>query len=328
MTYGIKSAFWYNKIMLQEQTTNENNHSAKFAFLYMLSLVALVLTSLSTGMVIFQIINKYISDPVGRFGQVFSPELLRFAIAALIVAAPIFFLTSRQIYKDLSRGVLDKDSGVRKWLTYFILLVSSVIILGWFIGLINSYLGGELTIKFILKAITAMGISAAAFSFYLYDIRRDQVLNQKDNVVRMYFYGSLVIIAAVFVSALLIAESPQQARERKLDEAILEDFETISRGLDAYYDGNQKLPATLEELESEVLFVTDENLEDSETGRKYEYRVVGNRKYQLCAVFRTSNVDDPDANQFNFERWPHKAGEQCLDQSINSELVKPVIPGE
>ena len=147
-----------NKTMTQEQKTN--NHSARFAFLYMLSLVALVLTSLSTGMVIFQIINKYIPDPIGRFGEDFSSDVLRFAIAALIVAAPLFFLTSRQIYKNLFKGVLAKDAGVRKWLTYLILLVSSLIILGWFIGLINNYLGGELTIKFILKAITAMGISA------------------------------------------------------------------------------------------------------------------------------------------------------------------------
>ena len=82
-----------NKIMEQEQEQEQeiNNHSAKFAFLYMLSLVALVLTTLSAGMVIFQIINKYIPDPIGRFGESFSSDLLRFAIATLIVAFPLFF---------------------------------------------------------------------------------------------------------------------------------------------------------------------------------------------------------------------------------------------
>jgi len=135
----------------------------------MLSLVALVFTSLSVGMVTFQIINRYIPDSIGRFGEGFSSDILRFAIAALIVATPLFFLISRQIYKNLFKGILAKEAGVRKWLTYFILLISSLIILGWLIGLINNYLGGELTLKFILKAIAAVIISAIAFTFYLYD---------------------------------------------------------------------------------------------------------------------------------------------------------------
>lgn len=308
--------------MNQEQTTD--NHSAKFAFLYMLSLVALVLTSLSVGMVIFQIINKYIPDMIGRFGESFSSGQLRFAIAALIVAAPIFFLTSQQIYKNLFKGVLAKDSGVRKWLTYFILLVSSVIILGWFIGLINNYLEGELTIKFILKTFTAMGISAIAFTFYLYDIQRNNIVGRKDNIIRTYFYGALIIIIATFVSALLIVESPQQARDHKLDNAILEDFNIIADGLNNYYDKNQKLPATLEELESEVLFVTEENFKDLETNQVYEYKVIGDGEYQLCAIFRTSNVDGQDVNDRFYPRggWPHEAGKQCIGQNIDKNFIK------
>ena len=309
--------------MTQEQKTND--HSAKFAFFYILSLAALIFTSLSTGMVIFQIINKYIPDPIGRFGEGFSSDLLRFAIAALIVAAPLFFLTSRQIYKNLFKGVLAKDAGVRKSLTYLILLVSSFIIMGWFIGLINNYLGGELTIKFILKAIASVVISAIAFTFYLYDIRRDKVVGQKDNVIKMYFYGSLIIIIAAFASALLIVESPKQARDRKLDNAILEDFSTISNGLNNYYSDNQKLPATLEELKFEVLFMTEDNLRDPDTSQAYEYIVMGDKKYQLCAVFRTSNVDYQDVNiQFYRETWPHKAGKQCIEKSIERSIEQVI----
>jgi len=304
--------------MIQKQETNK--HSAKFAFFYVLSLVTLIFTSLSTGMVIFQIINKYIPDPIGRFGESFSSDLLRFAIAALIVAVPIFFLTNRQIYKNLFKGILAKDSSVRKSLTYLILLVSSFIVMGWFIALINNYLGGELTIKFILKAIASVGISAIAFTFYLYDIRRDKVIGQKDNVIRMYFYGSLVIIIAVFVSALLIVESPKEARDRKLDNTTLEDFNIISDGLSDYYSKNQKLPITLEELKSEVLFVTEENLRDSDTNEAYEYNVIADKKYQLCAVFKTSNIDSQDVSkEFYRETWSHKIGKQCIDKNIEQK---------
>jgi len=297
---------------------NTNNHSAKFAFFYLLSLMALVFTSLSVGMIVFQIINKYIPDPIGRFGQDFSLDLLRFAISALVVAAPTFFLTSQRIYKNLLNGTLAKEAAVRKWLTYFILLISSFIILGWLIGLINSYLAGELTIKFVLKALTSIVISSIAFTFYLYDIRRDKV-NQKNNIIRAYFYGSLAIVAAIFTFSLLIVESPSQARDRKMDNAILEDFNTISSGLNGYYREKQELPPTLEDLKLAALFVDEENLKDPETGRLYEYKIVGDRKYELCAVFRTSNVDGRlDTNdQFYREQWPHKEGPQCLFQVLN-----------
>lgn len=301
--------------MDQEQKIDDN--SAKFVFFYLLSLVALVFTSLSTGMIIFQVINKYVPDPLGNFGQGFSSGPLRFAIAALIVAGPLFFLTTRHIYKNLFKGALDKDANVRKVLTYFLLLVSSLMILGWLIGLISNYLGGELTIKFILQAITCIGIAAIVFTFYLHDIRREKIVGQKDRVVKMYFFGSLMIIIAAFVSALLVVESPQQARDRKLDNAILDDFDAISNGLNDYYNKNQKLPATLEELKSEVLFVIDENLKDPSTAQFYEYKIVADRRYQLCAVFRISNVDDQDMNsQFYREKWPHKAGTQCIEQGI------------
>ena len=144
--------------------------NAKFAFFYMLSLVALVFTSVSAGMIIFQIINKTIADDLSLAPGGFSQDALRFAISAIIIAAPIYFVMMRLINKSLLTGKLEKESGVRKWLTYFILLVSAVVMIGWFIATVGSFLNGELTTKFILKSLTSILISALIFSFYLYDI--------------------------------------------------------------------------------------------------------------------------------------------------------------
>ncbi|MDP2736291.1 MAG: DUF5671 domain-containing protein, partial [bacterium] len=130
--------------------------NAKFAFFYMLSLVALVFTSLSTGMIIFQIINKLIVDDLSLAPGGFSQDALRFAISAIIIAAPIYFILMRLINKNLLSGQMEKESGIRKWLTYFILLVSAVVMIGWFIATIGSFLNGEFTIKFILKSLTSI----------------------------------------------------------------------------------------------------------------------------------------------------------------------------
>ena len=61
------------------------NNSPKFAFWYLLSLVALVFVAFSVGASIFQLINKYIPDIAEQNYQFrVSMELLKFAISALL----------------------------------------------------------------------------------------------------------------------------------------------------------------------------------------------------------------------------------------------------
>ena len=147
----------------------EKQQNAKFAFFYLLSLVALVFTSVAVGLIIFQIINKTIIDELSLAPGGFSQDALRFAISAIIIAAPIYFVMMWLLNKNLLKGTMEKESGIRKWLTYFILLVSAVVMIGWLIGTISSFLNGELSLKFILKSLTSILISALIFSFYLYE---------------------------------------------------------------------------------------------------------------------------------------------------------------
>jgi len=305
----------------------QQNNSAKFAFFYMLSLVALIFMAMSAGVIIFQIINKNIIDILEQYRGRYSPDQLKFAISALIISAPIFYLTMRQIYKNLFSGALAKDSGVRKWLTYFVLFISSVVMIGWLIATVNSFLDGELTTKFVLKAITAIAIAASIFTFYLYDIKREQVVGKKDKTIQMYFYGSLAVVIAVFAASLFFVESPTETRNRKLDQRILENFNEIDRAVNDYYQDYDKLPKDLDELASEFNYLTDKDLKDPVTKKKYEYKITDDKKYELCAVFRTSNKNEDEARyDYYKEQWPHDAGYQCLSQKIRErdKVVEPL----
>mgnify|MGYP001573604733 CR=1 FL=1 len=180
-----------------EQTIEQNN-SAKYAFYYMLSLVALIFTALSTGMIVFQIINKEIIDAAGALPGMFNEGVMKFAISAIIIAAPIFYAATWQINKNLLQGKLSKEAGVRKWLTYFILFISSVVMIGWFIAIIYNFLDGELTLKFILKALTAIFIAAMIFSYYLYDMKRAALAGVGDEIVKSPIIASSLILASAF----------------------------------------------------------------------------------------------------------------------------------
>ncbi|MFH1187735.1 MAG: DUF5671 domain-containing protein [bacterium] len=313
----------------------EYKNSAKFAFFYMLSLVALVFMSVSTGMIIFQIINKYIKDFVDAINQynggAYSSDQLKFAISALIISAPIYYFTTRQIFKNLFSGELDKNSGVRKWLTYFILLITSAVMIGWMIATINNFLDGELTLKFILKAITALGISAIIFTFYLHDIKREEVANTKDKITKLYLCGSLALIIIAFAASLFTVETPTQARNRKLDEAVINDFNSIGSAIENYYQDNEKLPGNIAELKKDSNFLTEDDAKDPKNGKEYEYKIIDDKTYELCAEFKTSNKDDAEAKNeygglpFGFgDFYLHDSGYQCLKNKINQEEEKEI----
>lgn len=302
---------------------NTHSHAAKFAFFYMLSLVALVFVALATGMMIFQIINKFIVDVLEPFSGRFSDSALKFAISALIISAPIFYTLIWQIQKNLRQGTLARDSGVRRWLTYFILLVASVVMIGWLIGTLNAFFEGELTLKFALKALTAIGISATIFTFYLYDIRRQEISDKKDQAIQIYFYASLIVISAVFIWSLFLVESPTEARNRRFDEMVINDFSQLDSAINNYYRENSSMPESLEVLKNEFSYITEKELSDPINNTAYEYNITGEKEYELCATFRTGNQEEELEFRYVDKMWSHDAGEQCLKQRVH-EAAKEV----
>lgn len=302
---------------MEQQPSN----AAKYAFYYLLSLVSLIFAALSTGMIIFQIINKKIFDALSLNQGYYSAEVMKFAISAIIITTPIYFVTMWFINKNLYDGKLGKDSGVRKWLTYLVLFISSVVVIGWLIGTIQSYLGGELTTKFILKALTALLISATVFSYYFYDIRREQVVGAKDKIIKIYFFGSLAVILAVLVCGFIYSDSPQVTRNKNQDMALLNSFDTIDNSINSYYTQTKKLPANLDELVNKTGFLTGKDIIDQVTNKKIEYKVKGASKYEICGDFKTANKGQIDQNfEWLNSRWPHDAGHQCFTREVVSNV--------
>lgn len=300
---------------------SNTNNSAKFAFFYMLSLVTLVFTSLATGMIIFQIINKKIIDSLIMAPGDFSQDALRFAISAIIIAAPIYFVMAWLINKNLLSGKLERESGVRKWLTYFILLVSAVVMIGWFIATIGSFLNGELTTKFILKSLTSILISALIFSFYLYDIKREDT-SKNNHVVKVYFYGSMAIALIALVAAFFFIDSPLKVRDQKFDQAIVNKLSQIDNAINAYYGENKKLPADLNTLINggSTYYILAGDITDQATGKVFNYNIKTKDAYELCATFKTANKDQANGKSAYYpypdSRWLHDSGYQCLKQRV------------
>lgn len=302
-----------------------NKNNAKFAFWYLLSLVALIFMALSTGQVLFQIINKTVIDFTTNYSSNFNSNILKFAISSLIISIPLYFSIARRIEKSLLDKELDKDSGIRRWLTYLILFVSSVIILVWLIATINSLLGGEATIKFLLKSLVVLVISGLTFSYYFYDIRREEVKN-KNKVIQAFFIISLFITVGSLIAAFFVVESPSEARSRRHDLEVLNNFSQIDSTISNYYAEKSTVPENLAELDGQIPYLNAAALKDPKSGNEYEYKKISDNEYQLCANFETNNTLPGDTQEYAYtDRWPHAEGYQCLTQKVITTTVDPRI---
>lgn len=298
------------------------SNAAKFVFFYLLELVSLGFMTVSFGIILFQIINKNIVDAVTGYSGTYNDGALKFAISAILVSSPIFYVIGSFIQKSLFTGELKKDSGIRRWLTYLILFVSFLIFVGWLIAFVYNYLNGEVTMKFILKTLSVLIIAATVFGFYLYDIRRQAVENVKDKVLKIFFIATLAAVVIVFVASFFVVETPSSARDRRLDEQVINNFYTIDSCVDQYNREKGKMPADFSAMKDDCSYLTEDLLKDPQTGVAYTYSVKGTTTYEICANFRTSNVGKDNGASINYpvmggiNSSSHKSGQQCLKRQV------------
>jgi hypothetical protein len=150
--------------------------SARDAFQYLVLFGTLYVSAYNLGLLLYQLINMALPDPAWSEMQVSGMmDLMRWSIAALVVSTPIFVLTARANATAVSRFPAMRSSPIRRWFTYLTLAIAAAILIGDSIAALYSLLSGELTLRFALKALSLGGISGAIFTYYLSDLRRDEV---------------------------------------------------------------------------------------------------------------------------------------------------------
>jgi hypothetical protein len=148
--------------------------SAREAFLYLVLFSALYLSAFHLGCLAFDFINRFLPDPAQRQYGYTIVDSMRFSAASLIIGVPLYLFMSAKIARDLARDPVKRLSSVRRWLTYLTLFVAAGILVGDLITLVYDALGGELTLRFLLKVATVALISGAMFWHYLADLRQEE----------------------------------------------------------------------------------------------------------------------------------------------------------
>ena len=152
--------------------------SAREAFQYLVLFATLYTSAYYLGDLVFDFINLAFPDPSRPEGRYVYEEYargsIRWSVSALIVAFPVFLYTSWLTNRAIERDPVKRASKIRRWLTYVTLFIAATALIGDVTTLVYNLLGGELTVRFVLKVITVALIAGTAFTYYLRDLRVDE----------------------------------------------------------------------------------------------------------------------------------------------------------
>lgn len=305
--------------------------TAKDFFLWAGAILTLYVGITSFLTLAFEYINYAFPDPLAYYGDPFSGSI-RFAMASLIVLAPTLAILMYFIRKSIAQDTLRKDVWVRRWAVMLTLFIAAAIGVGDLIVVLNTFLGGELSVRFGLKAALIFLVAALVFMHFLADLkgywfehpRRAQLIS---------IAVALLAIATVVLGFFIIG-TPTDARMLRYDSQKVSDLQSIQYEVINRWQQKEALPQTLAELESSTgYFVVPADPQD---GMSYTYRVTGPLTFTLCATFNRASADMkgrgayPDTS-YGYggpdQNWKHEAGETCFDRTIDPEVYPPYGKG-
>jgi hypothetical protein len=299
--------------------------SPRDVFLNLLAMVGLYVSAGSLLRLLFVLVNLNFPDALG-YSYYGSPEdSVRWPIAMLVVVFPLFLWLTRFLSRDIAEDKAKAEFRIRKWLIYLGLSLAGIMLAGDLIALIYNFLGGELTARFLLKALAVFLVSGTVFGYYRYELRREQ--GKASRGARSFMWGAVAFVGIIVVMGFMTAGSPFRQRDLRNDELRVSNLQTIQYQIVNYWQAKQKLPAELGNLVDSISgFIPPV---DPETGGSYGYEATGYLSFKLCANFKLQASEEVGRSDFYAkpgysESWDHPGGEYCFERTIDPKLYPPI----
>ena len=141
--------------------------SARDFFVYSLTFGLMLFGALQLVFLLHALIDKMMDASI--YGGL---SRIRFAMAVLIVTAPLYLWLTLRDRRRLAADPALNRSAIRRWLTYLTLLLTAAVLLGDLVSVIYAFLSGELTLQFFAKALVVGAVAGLIFVYYLADVRK------------------------------------------------------------------------------------------------------------------------------------------------------------
>lgn len=299
----------------------ENRFSAKDFFLHLGVMITLYATAISFLNLLFRIINEVFPEVDRNIYYWGGGSEISLPVATLIVAFPLFLILGKLTEKTYLENPEKKNLAVRKWLIYITLFVTGIAFAGDLITVIYKFLDGQdLTIAFLLKALSVLLVSGSVFYFCLQDVRnRISVRQQK--------VGSIIVtcvLVATIAWGFAVFGSPKTQRLIRKDAEKIAELQNIEWQVINYWQINGLIPEMMPDLRE-----------------GFSYRKTGDLNFELCATFNHSSFGAGRKGMMAGDRymrggmydygkhndWSHNAGYYCFDLKIDPIAYPTQIRG-
>jgi hypothetical protein len=284
---------------------------------------------------------------------------MRFAISLLLVVTPIFLVLLNKIYKGIREVPEKADFLLRKWSLYLTLTLSIAALAIDLVVLINTFLAGEISNRFTLKALIVIVLGAAVWWYTKQELKSPVALRPMLAKTMMWIVIAITVLS--LIGGVYLIGSPTKLRNMRDDDQREADLSSLRYSIVNYYQSkNGTLPKTLDEISLGNPY--DNFLPvDPATSKPYGYKLSATKlvdgknfpAFELCAVFaqdsnerkvqgngfgRGGSVSPMPATDISYpSSYPgygidqtkfsiHPAGEKCFEILIDPDMYKP-YPG-
>lgn len=297
--------------------------AAKDAFFYLLVFATLATWTIGLGSVAFTLIDRLLADTLFSTGynyQGYDTYSIAGALASILVAFPIYLLVSRTIVREGRSDPEKLNSPVRKWLTYMALVIAAGVFIGDLITALTYLLRGEITSRFLAKALVVLLISGGVFFHYFGGLRKTEKADVHRGLSRDAWMAavSAVGVTLMVVLGFWYIGAPKTQRTLRGDRKRVQDLYQLSAQINSRWNSNgHKLPEHLDEL-SGIAFA------DPVTRIAYEYHAKEGNQYELCATFALDSRQNNEGGS-RPSNWAHPAGRHCFPLHAGEAAENPKI---
>lgn len=322
--------------------------SPKFFFLSLGVLVSLIVSVVSAISLFFETLKKVMPDVLNAnyyYGyDSYSYESMRTMLATLIIAFPLYLILSYFWNKTVKKGVEGWNSVIFKWLIYLILFLAIVVFAVDLIILVNNFVSGELTMRFVWQVLATAVIAGLAWGHY-FSILKDFKKEINKKLLSKFFLGIAVLLfLASVLFSFKVMGSPATQRAFRLDSRRVNDLQSIQWQVINYYQQKELMPEKLEDLRDPLSYSTLPVDPEFEKGKVYEYNLKEGLTFELCADFSANMpkgwVEDGGGRVIPMfadkmtttvaypgggvnDSWDYETGRTCFERTIDPEIYKP-----
>ena len=316
---------------------NQAKITPKDFFLHLGATVALYASAIAIINLAFSIIDYFFPDVLAGGFYVNS---MAWPISMLIILVPILYILEWLINKDIKQVPEKGDLWIRKWRIYLTLFLVIVLIGGDLIVLINIYLNGEVSSRFVYKILAILLVGGSIGKYYFFNLYTNFKISKF--VQRFKAWSGIVLVLAAIITGFIVVGSPAKQRAVRFDSQRINDLRNIQWQVVSYWQQKSKLPSNLEELRDPI---SDYSIPtDPETHKSYEYSIKDIKTFKLCADFSLDYQDLKDRGEPVYvmnkymmdasypaigidDNWVHKIGHTCFERTIDPEKYPSLKKG-